>query len=60
MWPAGTLQVVGHTPTAEILVQGDMLSVDVFSTYRDGSPIGTRELVIVDTATRNLEKLKIR
>ncbi|MCR5323010.1 MAG: metallophosphoesterase [Lachnospiraceae bacterium] len=60
MWPAGILQVVGHTPTAEILVQGDMISVDVFSTYRDSSPIGTQELAIVDTTTRNIEKFKIR
>ncbi len=59
MWPAGILQVVGHTPTVEILIQGDMLSVDVFSTDRDGSPVGNQELVIVDTTTREVEKYKI-
>ncbi len=60
LWPVGVLQVVGHTPTVKILQEGDMISVDVFSTYRDGAPIGTEELVIVDTESRVIEKYPVR
>ncbi len=59
LWPGGVLQVVGHTPTEKILQEGDMISVDVFSTYRNGAPIGTEELVIVDTERRTAEKYPV-
>ena len=43
------LQVVGHTPVEEIYREGNVISCDVFSTYRDGSAIGTEEFAVVET-----------
>ena len=45
------LQVVGHTPVERITQAGNLISCDVFSTYRDGSPIGTEEFLLLDTKT---------
>lgn len=45
------LQVVGHTPVTKITKQEHVISCDVFSTYRDGSPIGTEEFLMLDTET---------
>lgn len=45
------LQVVGHTPVKEIVREGNVLSCDLFSTYRNGTPIGTQEFLLIDTAT---------
>ncbi len=42
MYPSGYLQVVGHTPVRKTDFFGDILTVDNFSTYRDGAPIGDR------------------
>ena len=47
--PRKLLQVVGHTPMKAITKQGNVISCDVFSTYRDGSPIGTEEFLVLDT-----------
>lgn len=49
--PRKYLQVVGHTPVEEISRCGNVISCDLFSTYRDGTPIGTQELLIIDTVT---------
>ena len=49
--PRKLLQVVAHTPVREIIRQGNLISCDVFSTYRDGSPIGTEEFLLLDTCT---------
>jgi len=49
--PRKLLQVVGHTPIEKITKQGNVISCDVFSTYRDGRPIGTEEYLILDTLT---------
>lgn len=43
------LQVVGHTPEERITRDGNVISCDVFSTYRGGSPIGTQEFPVIDT-----------
>ena len=43
------LQVVGHTPAERITRDGNVISCDVFSTYRDGKPIGTQEFLLIDT-----------
>ena len=40
------LQVVGHTPVEKIYREGNAISCDVFSTYRDGRAIGTEEFLI--------------
>jgi len=45
------LQVVGHTPVERITQKGNIISCDVFSTYRDGTPVGTQEFLIIDTKT---------
>ncbi len=45
------LQVVGHTPIAAINRRENFISCDVFSTYSDGTPIGTCEYIILDTET---------
>ena len=50
--PAEYLNVVGHTPMSDITLQGNLLTVDVFSTYSDGGPIGNCELCWVDTVTK--------
>ena len=45
------LQVVGHTPVPEIERAGNVVSCDVFSTYRNGRPIGTQMFPLIDTET---------
>lgn len=52
MYPQNMLQVVGHTPVEEPIMEGNVLSLDTFSTYRDGSPIGDQRFVWVDTVTK--------
>lgn len=49
--PRKCLQVVGHTPVEKINKSGNVISCDVFSTYQDGTPIGTREFLLIDTET---------
>ena len=49
--PRKLLQVVGHTPVKKIERKGNVISCDVFSTYPDGTPIGTQEFLIMDTKT---------
>lgn len=57
--PRKMLQVVGHTPVDEILKKGNTISCDVFSTYRDGSPIGTEEFLLLDTLTWEYQGVKL-
>ena len=45
-------QVVGHTPVREPLDESGVLTLDLFSTYSNGSPYGNQKLYIVDTITR--------
>ncbi|MCR4688861.1 MAG: hypothetical protein K5745_04825 [Saccharofermentans sp.] len=52
MYPAGFLQVVGHTPVAHISSQGELLTTDTFSATSTGRAIGDRNLCIVDTVTK--------
>jgi hypothetical protein len=52
------LQVVGHTPVTKIEKTGNVLSCDLFSTYKNGDPIGTKEFILIDTET--LEYMGIR
>lgn len=44
-------QVTGHTPKQTIIQEANVLSCDVFSTYRDGTPFGTQKFCLVDTKT---------
>lgn len=52
------LQVVGHTPVEEIDRIGNVISCDLFSTYRTGDPIGTQEFLLIDTATWEYKGIK--
>ena len=54
------LQVVGHTPIKQIEKNGNLISCDVFSTYRNGSPIGTQEFLLIDTITWEYQNIKER
>ena len=45
------LQVVGHTPVTGIERDGNVISCDLFSTYRSGEPIGTQEYLLIETET---------
>lgn len=52
------LQVVGHTPVEQIDRLGNVLSCDLFSTYRTGDPIGTEEFLLIDTKTWEYKGIK--
>lgn len=56
--PRKLLQVVGHTPVQAITKKGNVISCDVFSTYRDGRPIGTQEYLLLDTLTWEYEGVR--
>ncbi len=53
MYPIDMMQVVGHTPVKhpQLDRDGKLLSLDNFSTYRSGEPIGDEKFVWVDTVT---------
>ncbi len=55
MFDQGFLQVVGHTPVTAPLLQGNVLTLDTFSTYRNGTPIGDEKFVWVDTVAKTWE-----
>lgn len=50
--PRELLQVVGHTPMRKTDYLNGLLTVDNFSTHRDGTPIGDQRFVWVDTVTK--------
>ena len=52
------MQVVGHTPIKQIEKNGNLISCDVFSTYRNGNPIGTQEFLLIDTITWEYLEIK--
>lgn len=52
------LQVVGHTPVKEAERLGNVFSCDLFSTYRNGDPIGTQEFILIDTETWEYQGIK--
>ena len=52
LYPPDMMQVVGHTPVRTALEEKNLLTLDSFSTYRDGRPIGDERFVWVDTAKR--------
>ena len=52
LYPQGFLQVVGHTPVRRMLEQENMITLDVFSTYSDGTKLGNEEFWWVDTISR--------
>ena len=52
-------QVVGHTPVKEIYEQNGFISTDVFSTFRNGKQIGESAMIVIDSETREYEKINI-
>ena len=52
MYSNGFLQVVGHTPVRKTDFFRNILTVDNFSTYCDGTPIGDQRFIWVDTVTK--------
>lgn len=52
------LQIVGHTPVRTITRSENLISCDVFSTYRDGRPTGTRQYLLLDTVTWKYESIQ--
>ena len=52
MFPDDLFQVVGHTPVSEVFEQDNMITVDTFSTYSNGQPVGNREFCWVDTVKK--------
>ena len=52
MYSNGFLQVVGHTPVRKTDFFRNILTVDNFSTYCDGAPIGDQRFIWVDTVTK--------
>ena len=51
LYPMYMMQVVGHTPVEKPLQEGKLLTLDNFSTYHTGEPIGDKKFVWVDTET---------
>ncbi len=49
------LQVVGHTPVRKTDFFRNILTVDNFSTYCDGTPIGDQRFIWVDTVAKEWE-----
>ncbi len=52
LYPTGMLQVVGHTPVNKTDYFNGLLTVDNFSTYKNGTPVGDQRFVWVDTVTK--------
>ena len=52
-------QVVGHTPVERIFEKDGIISTDVFSTYRDGTPIGESAMIVIDSETGKYEKIEV-
>ena len=53
----GITQVVGHTPVSGVRKKDSVISCDVFSTKRDGTPIGTQAFTVIDTKTGKFEEV---
>ena len=51
-------QVVGHTPVKYVYKDRSVISCDVFSTTKDGTPIGTCEFAIIDSVTGEFTSVK--
>ena len=57
LYPSDMLQVVGHTPVEFVVKEENLLTLDNFSTYRNGEPIGDERYVCVDTITMEYEMM---
>ncbi len=50
LYSKDVFQVVGHTPVKKPLLEDNLLTLDTFSEYRDGTPYGDQRFVWIDTA----------
>ena len=57
LYPFDMVHVVGHTPVENITCCDNVISTDVFSTYRDGTPIGDQRFIIIDTETKEFTEV---
>lgn len=53
------LQVVGHTPVETIHMKDGVVSTDVFSTRSNGTQIGESAMLLIDTVTREMQKIPV-
>ncbi len=53
-------QVVGHTPVSEPLIEGRLLTIDTFSTYSSGVPVGNETFMWVDSHTFEMNEIYAR
>ncbi len=51
LYPNEMIQVVGHTPVKDITQEGNLISVDVFSTYSTGKPYGCQKFISIDSVS---------
>lgn len=52
LYPKDMMQVVGHTPVKVPELEGNLLSVDTFSTFSNNNPIGDQKFIWVDTVRK--------
>ncbi|SCY69233.1 Calcineurin-like phosphoesterase [Lachnospiraceae bacterium XBB2008] len=52
LYSKDVFQVVGHTPVGKPFLEGNLLTLDTFSTYRDGTLFGNQRFVWVDTVSK--------
>jgi hypothetical protein len=57
LYPDDMLQVVGHTPVVVAQKEKNLISLDTFSTYRNGKTIGDEIFVCIDTETESIKHL---
>lgn len=58
--PFKYFQAVGHTPVKTITQEKNLLTCDVFSTFRDHTPYGSREFCILDTETWKWKGIRVK
>ena len=51
LYPWDMMQVVGHTPVEAAQLDGKLFTLDTFSTFRNGQPIGDERFYWIDTET---------
>lgn len=52
--------VVGHTPVELIHKNNGFISVDTFSTFRNGAQIGEAKMIVIDTISGEYEKIEVK
>ena len=58
LYPSDMFQVVGHTPVERARLEGNLLTLDTFSTCRNGHKIGDEKFVWVDTVDNTFSAIE--